>query len=397
MRSGSSPRGRGTHRRTCQCSPVHPRAGGEHTVVGGRAAAVHPRAGGEHGTPVHPRAGGEHRIPTPVHPRAGGEHGGTSVRAGTSAVHPRAGGEHTSPSSTDVFHAINRFIPARAGNTPFSDERIWSRRYPGSSPRGRGTRLGRGEQSYDGMHGMSMSGSAVHPRAGGEQHEFMAGTPQPGWGTETTGSSPRGRGTQGTRLPPLQPVHPRAGGEHALDTPTSPTSSGSSPRGRTPIPRTRLRERGSSPRGRGTHRCDMATWISSAGSSPRGRGTPLACSCSPACAGSSPRGRGTHAVSVSPNPHRIPARAGNTGVSSVHPRAGGEHQSWSRPAPGEVPRFIPARAGNTWTDASGRRRPVHPRAGGEHVTGRVSSMRSPRFIPARAGNTERYPRAGKAV
>ncbi len=152
--------------------------------------------------------------------------------------------------------------------------------------------------------------------------------------------------------------------------------------------------------------------------------------------GSSPRGRGTRdpQVAILHAPRFIPARAGNTrprsspaGRRSVHPRAGGEHVTWSRrcsrdsgssprgrgtrPArragPGAL-RFIPARAGNT--PAWGRSSPsptVHPRAGGEHMC-RAANMlpkdgSSPRgrgtlgprerpgprlrFIPARAGNT----------
>ena len=152
--------------------------------------------------------------------------------------------------------------------------------------------------------------------------------------------------------------------------------------------------------------------------------------------GSSPRGRGTR----QPLPVRllacrfIPARAGNTGrfrvhqlVSSVHPRAGGEHlepgsenpgADGSSPRgrgtpPGAIPtgtpgRFIPARAGNTFAPSDmALSAAVHPRAGGEHAglwdpgTDRPGSSprgrgtRAPRprarlrrrFIPARAGNT----------
>ena len=172
------------------------------------------------------------------------------------------------------------------------------------------------------------------------------------------GSSPRGRGTRsrgagggrGVRFIPAragntdgprvasrrQAVHPRAGGEHPARH-TAPTFND-----------------GSSPRGRGT-RFD-----------PREN----RCSC-----------------------RFIPARAGNTpstshaaGLSTVHPRAGGEHfkrdlfcccKSGSSPRgrgtlhrfgrDGEHRRFIPARAGNTGDKAArGRRSAVHPRAGGEH-------------------------------
>ena len=157
--------------------------------------------------------------------------------------------------------------------------------------------------------------------------------------------------------------------------------------------------------------------------------------------GSSPRGRGTLAVDVAGRIEMrfIPARAGNTtGLPvnprpiPVHPRAGGEHETWFKwyvPGYGSSPRgrgthrwdsirvairrFIPARAGNT-----GRRcsraggSTVHPRAGGEHSgiihharkldgssprgrgtrCGHAGEGRHRRFIPARAGNTARYRR-----
>ena len=173
------------------------------------------------------------------------------------------------------------------------------------------------------------------------------------------GSSPRGRGTlphaaelpRGTRFIPARagntqprpwpsargPVHPRAGGEHVID-----------------------------------------TWDVGAGggSSPRGRGTPAA------------QARCRDRVRF------IPARAGNTGpprtlrdACAVHPRAGGEHGLIAADvtaARGSSPRgrgtrqflddfhlfirFIPARAGNTIRRViSPRSTAVHPRAGGEHL------------------------------
>ena len=130
----------------------------------------------------------------------------------------------------------------------------------------------------------------------------------------------------------------------------------------------------------------------------------------------------------------IPAQAGNTRPPHratesvpVHPRAGGEHWSPSRPLPpttGSSPRwrgtrcpglkelngcrFIPAQAGNTIREFAWSYEPtVHPRAGGEHPTtigpDLVNYGSSPRrrgtpvvvelvqqrgrFIPALAGNT----------
>ena len=152
--------------------------------------------------------------------------------------------------------------------------------------------------------------------------------------------------------------------------------------------------------------------------------------------GSSPRVRGTQNAGRKPKPPTrfIPARAGNTSLSSslpsslpVHPRACGEHQVANIKGPlpyGSSPRvrgtpgrglrayrpgrFIPARAGNTGSCAPPPPSlAVHPRACGEHEFGhgvrghhlgsspRVRGTRArrdaradrPRFIPARAGNT----------
>ena len=334
---------------------------------------------------------------------------------------------------------IRRFIPARAGNTENDGKqrdqqtvhpraggehsnRIRKRTCAcGSSPRGRGTpRLGgrlRGRRRFiparagntpDKLPGLQKT--AVHPRAGGEHRESVSR----GW--TIIGSSPRGRGTRCWlrfglgcwRFIParagntidcrtsqgVHAVHPRAGGEHAPRLPAEGRSTGSSPRGR------------------GTPSCGFA----------RIAGIRF-----------------------------IPARAGNTRASRstgrrrpVHPRAGGEHESFplDRETPaGSSPRgrgthakapdnayargFIPARAGNT---ASGRwtlrYTSVHPRAGGEHAHATTSGSCGPgssprgrgtpnqdhrsqsptRFIPARAGNTSRkrrstptrsvHPRAG---
>ena len=127
--------------------------------------------------------------------------------------------------------------------------------------------------------------------------------------------------------------------------------------------------------------------------------------------GSSPRLRGTH---LRPCPHAkfvrfIPAPAGNTGAAArrktshpVHPRACGEHaqQGYDRVAnDGSSPRlrgtpmvlsinsrktrFIPAPAGNT----SRKRSPdfpraVHPRACGEH-------MKTSRLITLETGSSPR--------
>ena len=344
-----------------------------------------------------------------VHPRAGGEHYAvTGLSDGVTGSSPRGRGTQSRSGSS---RSSGRFIPARAGNTA----------------RTRAT----------------SSTTPVHPRAGGE-HQAAARLEQ-----VAGGSSPRGRGTRQTgregradlRFIPARagntttpgaartacPVHPRAGGEHAIQGPVNGGFSGSSPRGRGTPSTSGWGRRGATvhPRAGGEHANEaiLAGWED--GSSPRGRGTP--------------------------GPHRprpvhdrfIPARAGNTRSprrrptsSPVHPRAGGEHprETASETASGgssprgrgthahPVPRpprlrFIPARAGNTNAARdSAMPQAVHPRAGGEHSPAMVrprlscgSSPRGrgtqrgsgypeplPRFIPARAGNTPRWARPSSA-
>ena len=234
------------------------------------------------------------------------------------------------------------------------------------------------------------------------------------------------------------PVHPRAGGEHAIAS-TSRRFCG-----------------GSSPRGRGTRESPNCKWLElrfiparagNTGSSqpaaripavhPRAGGEhypfPML---NGIYHGSSPRGRGTLLFSLPCIPfiRFIPARAGNTlalvgsrRMDAVHPRAGGEHDCGydvTQQSLGSSPRgrgtllymlyitnekrFIPARAGNTFGYAiSAIVKSVHPRAGGEHRIrlkvqfefygssprgrGTLSVIRydagPSRFIPARAGNT----------
>ena len=192
--TGSSPHGRGTHDRmvmreadqrfiparagntrlpACQGGkhPVHPRTGGEHRsyVPPFPVSDVHPRTGGEHLSPI---ALGKFR---PFIPARAGNTRATSTPASRTSVHPRTGGEHyfatdlafaragSSPhgrgtlNRADVMLNIQRFIPARAGNTI-------------------GTCTG-------------ITDKPVHPRTGGE-HRYMA------LATDLFGgSSPHGRGT----------------------------------------------------------------------------------------------------------------------------------------------------------------------------------------------------------
>ena len=110
---------------------------------------------------------------------------------------------------------------------------------PGSSPRGRGTRLA-GSGPRDGPRVIpAWAGNthhkikklhrfSGHPRVGGE-HSSSARV-----GIAQIGSSPRGRGTRRSQaMPPdTKTGHPRVGGEH-IDRQTSGTFAiGSSPRGR---------------------------------------------------------------------------------------------------------------------------------------------------------------------
>ena len=376
---------------------------------------------------------------------------------------PRVRGTHHRCNADD---ARARFIPAGAGNTPYTranrssssvhprgcgehhqrHEHPW--RYPGSSPRVRGTPrrhvgddlvqrfipAGAGNTT---QVPVSSFGAPVHPRGCGEHVVAQVRVHLLG------GSSPRVRGTRPmnalllirTRFIPagagntfaLWPyalchtVHPRGCGEHA-----------------TPIARTQ-RANGSSPRVRGT----LSTGMHAGHRRlvhPRGCGEHLnRFHSGVTTAGSSPRVRGTLPRRVLPELRRrfIPAGAGNTSPPStapcapaVHPRGCGEHElqpDCCLYSTGSSPRvrgthadrvrartgrrFIPAGAGNTptgwYSDAAG---PVHPRGCGEHSTGApaliASSGSSPRvrgtqhrrtridriqrFIPAGAGNTSPY-------
>ena len=396
---GSSPRGRGTR--------IH--------AAGRRAPLrfIPARAGNTPG-------GRRRRWVPPVHPRAGGEHQTTRVRASSpDGSSPRGRGTQVIEPSEQQ---IQRFIPARAGNTP-RRRRVeqprpvhpraggehpgpWCWRSPaaGSSPRGRGTpnrrplswhrhRFIPARAGNTGLAGASPGTVPVHPRAGGEHFRRRR------IASRFTGSSPRGRGTLSQaqdRLPvhrfiparagntpgraparPCKSVHPRAGGEHLSPTVTEWHVNGSSPRGRgTPgTPFSPAYPSSVHPRAGGEHLKALAR------SRPR--------------AGSSPRGRGTRAAPdrAAAGGRFIPARAGNTqhqvapvGGRQVHPRAGGEHiagagssVTFTGSSPRgrgtlqrirahlRVHRFIPARAGNTSPSIRpARSSTVHPRAGGEH-------------------------------
>ena len=225
------------------------------------------------------------------------------------------------------------------------------------------------------------------------------------------GSSPRGRGTPCRRSASraFRTVHPRAGGEHMV------------------ADAARMDQLGSSPRGRGTpeaalYQCEAARFIPArAGNTlPRVRGAALGTVHPRAggehlngltdqgyAPGSSPRGRGTpRGIGRAQRSRRfIPARAGNTtwrslrpARSSVHPRAGGEHDlgiSLAVEGNGSSPRGREHRAGRTRSRISSGSSPRGrgtPRA-------RYEAQPARRFIPARAGNTRRRSsaRCGSAV
>ena len=336
-------------------------------------------------------------------PAHAGNRSFTATRSGWPTVHPRARGEQigqtkqswlsigSSPRTRGTVgiqrgrSLVKRFIPAHAGNS-----RPCTRR---------------------------ASGSAVHPRARGEQQSSLP------FFWRGCGSSPRTRGTgrhepdsgrarrfipahagnrlQSSRRAAGRGVHPRARGEQRQFRMSSALYDGSSPR-------TRGTGR---PHRRSARRCRFipAHAGNSAGYASRGREPAVhprargeqdrPAEASPSWAGSSPRTRGTVArgQNIEDGARFIPAHAGNStaksakkGVRSVHPRARGEQSltmcasAW---ASGSSPRtrgtahaaashspklrFIPAHAGNRSARPSRATRPaVHPRARGEQETTR---------------------------
>ena len=294
---GSSPRGRGTPIKSIVNS-VRPR------FIPARAGNTRARRRAARRTPVHPRAGGEHT-----------QYATTLTAADGSS--PRGRGTRRCPRRR---HRRGRFIPARAGNTGIEvlGEVVWAvhpraggehidwrrlfRFGAGSSPRGRGTR----ESRPIGAHPhrfiparagntrhvvLAISSRSVHPRAGGEHRSLIPRN------SRASGSSPRGRGTRARRHP------------GRLRLRFIPARAGNTPRSTRRWPRRTVH-----PRAGGEHRARTLGRSLSPGSSPRGRGT---------------RSVLAHLLGLR---RFIPARAGNTdcrdargGTSPVHPRAGGEH------------------------------------------------------------------------
>ena len=272
---GSSPRGRGTQPtgleeiRPLRFIPA--RAGNAHRQDRlPRLAAVHPRAGGERLLPPSPT-----KMRTGSSPRGRGTLVLSGTRQDDERFIPARAARALVDLAGELLR--RRFIPARAGNAVTvcsgpadctvhpraGGERCQSLAMvmcsDGSSPRGRGTR-GRGRGAGDRRRFIpARAGNAytapppktaksVHPRAGGEREKRRFGR------KIVAGSSPRGRGTR-PRLPQRHsprrfiparagnalaqastrscpPVHPRAGGERPVDGSTYRAGNGSSPRGR---------------------------------------------------------------------------------------------------------------------------------------------------------------------
>ena len=159
---GSSPRGRGTRSRAghpprrrrfiparagntapagavCRPASVHPRAGGEHSHCSGGDTPPSGSSPRGRGT-LHALEGAGRRIRF-IPARAGNTHR-AAPDGDLAAVHPRAGGEHEAISPMDVMivgssprgrgtqpfplhpEFVQRFIPARAGNTPCIHEDV---------------------------------------------------------------------------------------------------------------------------------------------------------------------------------------------------------------------------------------------------------------------------------
>ena len=272
--------------------PVHPRARGEHGFGGSLATGVSGSSPRPRGTRFRgvTRNGGLRFIPAPA-----GNTSTRRGHGKMSAVHPRARGEHVvigkadfsdrgssprprgTPQNPPGYPYRCRFIPAPAGNTmPILLQRVANSVHPrargehppgldepfvgsGSSPRPRGTRTRGGPWLGSCRFIPAPAGNTVsrrvdrfrppvHPRARGEHEQERDEAKGSG------GSSPRLRGTRpqrpgndrGHRFIPApagntrrrwstaycNSVHPRACGEHLLPDATLAMPVGSSPRPR---------------------------------------------------------------------------------------------------------------------------------------------------------------------
>ena len=259
------------------------------------------------------------------------------------------------------WRAFGRFIPAQAGNSP------WSRKTAG--------------------------GPSVHPRASGEQGRVVECC------RCKTGSSPRKRGTGMPRL--LRKLKVRF----------IPAQAGNSRGARGEGHRSAVH-----PRASGEQGVMNAKFVVASGSSPRKRGTVRAANLPdldrrfiPAQAGNS-AGSGRTAACTAVHPRasgeqsELRSLRRSSRGSSPRKRGTGAEVVFGA----EPPRFIPAQAGNRWSRHQARSLPpVHPRASGEQILARagppspagssprkrgtveeVLEQREPwRFIPAQAGNS----------
>ena len=258
---GSSPRGRGTPAMTRAAAggrSVHPRVGGEHVAASMRTNSKGGSSPRGRGTRLDRQThlSGERFIPA----WAGNTQTILLSHFVSSGSSPR--GRGTQP-HRHRLQPGKRFIPAWAGNTtaaaptPTSSPvhpRVGGEHNPaverrlgsgGSSPRGRGTQLHAAQQYRQRRFIPAWAGNTspaityttnapVHPRVGGEHASGSVSR------VSVFGSSPRGRGTHhhddgqrsGCRFIPAwagntwrgwiprcaRAVHPRVGGEHAVNT-----------------------------------------------------------------------------------------------------------------------------------------------------------------------------------
>ena len=299
-------------------------------------------------------------------PARAGNTGERSAPPSARTVHPRSRGEHSSwrkhiqrpsgssplargtPDLPGSVSGVGRFIPARAGNTPWVV--TMQRCVDGSSPLARGTPARRPRH---------------HPA-----RRFI-----PARAGNTSALRP---------LAPRVPVHPRSRGEHAAVAAEQVLGDGSSPLARGTLPGH------AGPRG-------PLRFIPARAGNTRWPG-PVA-----ARGSVHPRSRGEHHRRAGRRGDRcrfIPARAGNTcrrrrarWYSSVHPRSRGEHEA-DVVGLGGIARFIPARAGNTGGLRRQRARPaVHPRSRGEHHSHADGTLAVSGSSPLARGT----PRAGHVV
>ena len=297
MRSGSSPRARGTRHsdRSAHAGVGFIPAGAGNTLPDAQRRQrwqVHPRGRGEHATHLQDGAatrGSSPRARGTPYARGGSLFdrrfipagaGNTVLRGragGCRTVHPRGRGEHTYVCATYARHSGSS--PRARGTLIVADHRDGSDRF---IPAGAGnTRDGTGFCWRE----------AVHPRGRGE-HDRANGR-----NAHKNGSSPRARGTLPRELPNGHGVRFIPAGA-----------------GNTVVRSVILAPPAVHPRGRGEHVGEISKELLYAGSSPRARGTPQRC--------------GRHKFAL----RFIPAGAGNTTsgsmertVAAVHPRGRGEH------------------------------------------------------------------------